>query len=155
MAGTLMAEQSNRATLEQYTIDLDMAPTPEEARLIAEGLYESVEALFETRRERRPFSVFARSPDGTVVGGVNARLAFGDLHVDQLWCSERIRRRGYGSRLLVCAEDYGRANGAAASLLNTFDPDLVGFYERRGYHMMGEIAGLAARRPVFFMRKPL
>lgn len=150
-----MAEQGNGAAMEPFTIDLEMAPAPEETRLIAEGLYESVEALFDTRRERRPFSVFARSPDGTVVGGVNARLAFGDLHVDQLWCAERIRRRGYGSRLLEYAEAYGRANGAAASLLNTFDPDLVGFYERRGYHRMGEIDGLAAKRPVYFMRKPL
>lgn len=150
-----MADRINGAAVEDYVISLDLSPAPDEARLIAEGLYESVEALFETRRERRPFSVFARTAEGKVVGGVNARLAFGDLHVDQLWCAKRIRRQGFGSRLLQRAEEYGRENGAAASLLNTFDPDLVGFYERRGYHKMGEIPGLAATRPVYFMRKPL
>jgi GNAT superfamily N-acetyltransferase len=150
-----MSDQSEGVTLEELRIGLDLDPPPDEMRLIAEGLYESVEVLFGTSRERRPFSVFVRQGNGTVVGGVNARLAFGDLHVDQLWCAERIRRRGYASRLLACAEEYGRQHGAAAALLNTFDPALVGFYERRGYQLIGEVPGLAATHSVYFLRKEL
>jgi ribosomal protein S18 acetylase RimI-like enzyme len=136
-------------------LSLDLAPSADDMRRIAEGLFETIESLFDTSLVRRPFSVFVRSSNGTLVGGVNARLAFGDLHVDQLWCSREIRGRGFGSRLLEEAEQYGREHRAAHSLLNTFDPALIGFYEKRGYSVMGTIPGLAARRPVYFLKKEL
>jgi GNAT superfamily N-acetyltransferase len=140
---------------DDLVLSLDLAPAPVDVRRIAEGLFETVESLFATSLLRRPFSVFVRARDGALVGGLNARLAFGDLHVDQLWCAREIRGRGFGSRLLEKAEQYGREHHAAHSLLNTFDPGLIPFYEKRGYSVMGTIPGLAARRPVFFLKKEL
>jgi GNAT superfamily N-acetyltransferase len=136
-------------------LSFDLEPSAAETRLIAEGLFETIESVLDTPLLRQPFSIFVRAPDGTVRGGVNARLAFGDLHVDQLWCAREIRGRGHGSLLLAEAERYGREQGAAQSLLNTFDASLVGFYEKRGYALMGVVPGLAARRPVYFLGKNL
>ncbi|HSJ07587.1 MAG TPA: GNAT family N-acetyltransferase [Longimicrobiales bacterium] len=136
-------------------IVLDLEPAASDVRSVAEGLLEAAENYLATGRARRPFSVFVRSPDGALVGGVNARLAYGDLHIDQLWCARVIRGNGFATRLLERAEVFGRENGASAALLNTFDPELVRFYERRGYRTIGEVAGLAAGQPVYFLRKQL
>lgn len=134
---------------------LDLEPAASDVRSVAEGLLEAAENYLATGRSRRPFSVFVRAPDGALVGGLNARLAYGDLHIDQLWCAPVIRGNGFATRLLERAEVFGRENGASAALLNTFDPELVRFYERRGYATIGEVAGLAAGQPVFFLRKQL
>jgi GNAT superfamily N-acetyltransferase len=151
-----MAElRSDEGVADGLALSLDLVPTAEDVRLIADGLFETVESLFATPLERRPFSVFVRTPAGAVVGGLNARIAFGDLHVDQLWCARQIRGRGYGSLLLREAEQYGREHKAEQSLLNTFDPGLLDFYGKRGYSLMGVVPGLAARRPVYFLQKPL
>jgi GNAT superfamily N-acetyltransferase len=136
-------------------IVLDVEPAASDVRSVAEGLLEAAESYLATGRSRRPFSVFVRSSDGALLGGLNARLAYGDLHIDQLWCAPVIRGHGFATRLLDRAEAFGRENGASAALLNTFDPELVRFYERRGYHAIGEVARLAAGQPVFFLRKQL
>jgi GNAT superfamily N-acetyltransferase len=137
------------------TLALELAPQAGDSRLIAEGVFQTVASLFGTPQERRPFSIFARTAAGMILGGVNARIAFGDLHVDQLWCAHQIRGHGCGSLLLRRAEQYGREQRADRSLLNTFDPGLLGFYEKRGYSLLGVVPGLAARHPVYFLLKPL
>lgn len=150
-----MAEIMDSQTKPDIRISIDSDPPSADVRRIAEGLFDAAEALLSTGQPRRPFSVFVRAVDGTLLGGLNARLVFGDLHIDQLWCAPSIRGRGIATRLLEQAERLGTENDADAALLNTFDPRLVTFYERRGYEVIGEVAGLAAKRPVYFMRKPL
>jgi GNAT superfamily N-acetyltransferase len=141
--------------LGDLALDLELTPRVDDTKLIADGLFQTIESLFGTPQERRPFSIFARTATGTVVGGVNARIAFGDLHVDQLWCAPHVRGRGCGSLLLRGAEQYGCEQRAERSLLNTFDPGLLDFYAKRGYSVMGVVPDLAARNPVYFLRKPL
>jgi GNAT superfamily N-acetyltransferase len=150
-----MTQSRNPQPTRDLEVVMDLDPAAADVRRVVEGLFDSVEAVLATGRGRQPFSVFVRAAGGALLGGLNARLVFGDLHIDQLWCAPDIRRKGYGTTLLVHAERFGRQHGAEAALLNTFDPDLVGFYERRGYETIGEVPGLAARRPVFFLRKAL
>lgn len=149
-----MAEPHSNGTPD-VLITVDVAPPPDDVRRVAEGLFDSAETLLATGRTRRPFSVFVRAADGTLLGGLNARLVFGDLHIDQLWCAPSVRGKGYATQLLAQAEAFGRQHGADMALLNTFDPGLVTFYEHRGYQTIGEVAGLAAKRPVYFMGKSL
>jgi GNAT superfamily N-acetyltransferase len=150
MASRLKSEEAV-----DLVVGLEREPAAADTRLIAEGLYETIEDVLSTPSEREPFSIFVRGPDGAVRGGVNARIAFGDLHVDQIWCAREIRGQGYGSLLLREAEQFGRDRCAGHSLLNTFDASLVSFYEKRGYTVMGVVPNLAARRPVYFMGKVL
>lgn len=140
---------------DEVKITIDVSPSPDDVRRVAEGLFDSAEALLGTGYRRRPFSVFLRGPDGSLLGGLNARLVFGDLHVDQLWCAPDVRGNGHATQLLAQAEAFAREHGAETALLNTFDAGLVTFYERRGYRTIGEVAGLAAKRPVYFMAKTL
>jgi ribosomal protein S18 acetylase RimI-like enzyme len=134
------------------SLSLETSPRLDDVRTVAEGLDRSVQLQMGDGVVQR-FSVFLRDRARAVIGGVNGRLAFGNLHVDQLWCDENIRRRGFGSELLARAEAHAHAHGAVASLLNTVDHDLVHFYAKRGYHVIGEIEGLLGGRSVCFMRK--
>jgi len=141
-------------TLPDLSIALETDPHHADVRRVSEGLERSIQGQLGASTVLR-FSLFVRTAGGDVVGGLNARIAFGTLHVDQIWCDESIRVRGYATRLLTRAETHARSNGAAAAVLNTLDHDLLTFYRRRGYRLIGEVDGLLGGRTVFFMRKDL
>jgi GNAT superfamily N-acetyltransferase len=140
--------------LSELSVSLETEPQHTDVRTVAQGLERSIQVQLGASKVSR-FSIFVRSAPGDVVGGLNARVAFGNLHVDQVWCDESIRVRGYGSELLERAERFAFEQGATAAVLNTVDPDLVTFYGRRGYRLIGEVDGLLGARSVFFMRKEL
>lgn len=140
--------------LPDLDVSLETDPDHEDVRTVAEGLERSIQAQLGANTVLR-FSLFVRTSGGEVVGGLNARIAFGNLHVDQVWCDERIRVRGYATKLLTRAEAYALENGATAAVLNTLDRELVSFYGRRGYRLIGEVEGLLGGRGVYFMRKEL
>jgi GNAT superfamily N-acetyltransferase len=89
--------------------------------------------------------------DGQVVGSVVARLhppaetarwqvqpwaSERTLHIDYLAVLESHRRKGVASRLVGATEDWGRANGAAMAITDTYlgSPLSVPFWsERQGY----------------------
>ncbi|MFW6079404.1 MAG: GNAT family N-acetyltransferase [Gemmatimonadota bacterium] len=141
--------------MDEFTLSLETSPRPEDAAVVADGLRRAIAAELGSDRPARPFSVFLRSADDAVLGGVNGRVAHGELHIDQIWCDESIRGRGHGSRLLARAESFGREFGARAALLNTVMPERVDYYGRRGYELLGEVPGMAGGRPVYFLRKRL
>ena len=140
--------------LAELSVSLESEPHHTDVRTVAEGLERSIQEQLGANTVLR-FSLFVRSARGDVVGGLNARVAFGNLHVDQVWCDESIRVRGYGSTLLARAEQFASEKGATAAVLNTVDRELITFYGRRGYRLIGEVDGLLGGRSVFFMRKEL
>lgn len=138
-----------------FDLDLAMNPPGDDVQRVEDGLALFTQNLLGRDAGRQAFSVFLRSADGAVAGGANARLLYGDLHVDTLWCAEAVRGQGWGARILDRAEAAGRDRGAGSSLLNTLDPRMVAFYKKRGYDVIGEVPGLFAGETVVFLRKPL
>jgi GNAT superfamily N-acetyltransferase len=77
--------------------------------------------------------------DGTVVGGLTARLYWGVMYIDDLFVPEDLRGKGLGSRLLMQAEDAACRKGCKRSILDTFSFQAPEFYKKHGYRIIGEI----------------
>jgi ribosomal protein S18 acetylase RimI-like enzyme len=96
-----------------------------------------------------------QSPDQEIVGGILGEIYWDWFHLDLLWVKEEFRRRGYGHRLLIAAEDEARRRGAKNVFLDTFSFQAPDFYKRYGYRVFGELEDFPRGRQRYFLTKQL
>ena len=92
--------------------------------------------------------------DGTTIAGcVAARTVWGTAEVSLLWVDEAYRDQGLGSLLLGEVEREAKANGCTIILLDTFDWQAKGFYEKNGYAVFGELKDCPKGHSRYYMSK--
>lgn len=79
------------------------------------------------------------SNTGRVIGGLLGRTSLGLLFIDLLFLPEALRGDGIGTRIIEQAEAEARKRGCSAAVLYTITFQAPGFYERRGYRVLGRI----------------
>jgi GNAT superfamily N-acetyltransferase len=89
-----------------------------------------------------PLWLVMRDTDGSVIGGIKARVAWGWVGVDWLWVHAAWRGKRLGAGLLRRAEDEGRARGCTGVFLDTFSFQAPGFYEKQGYVAFGRLENI-------------
>ena len=109
-------------------------------RELATGPLLAFNAAFLGNPDTRPLAVVLRSErEGRVVGGLWGRTSFRWLFVEVLFVPEAFRARHFGTRLMELAEAEALQRDCLGAWLDTFSPDALAFYERRGYSRFGEI----------------
>jgi GNAT superfamily N-acetyltransferase len=135
-----------------FTIDDDM--TSEEAAFIQRKLVEFADS-HAAPRDGRNIGVVLRDAGGDVVGGVRAYKVWDRLKIDAFWLGEGLRRKGWGTQLLSRLEDIARDLGCRNAVLDTFDFEARGFYERNGYTVVGETKDFPEGHSQFHLEKRL
>jgi GNAT superfamily N-acetyltransferase len=79
------------------------------------------------------FTIVLNDEAGKLRGGARAAVRLGALEIRTIWLDENLRRKGLGERIVRAAEDEGRRRGARAALLDTYEFQARGFYEKLGY----------------------
>ena len=70
-----------------------------------------------------------------LVGGVYGKLLIGNcLSVDILWMNEKFRGQGYATKLMETLENAAKKLGSHLSMVDTFDFQALGFYQKIGYN---------------------
>jgi GNAT superfamily N-acetyltransferase len=137
-----------------YVITVDEEPTPVDIQTLRDGLTEH--ALPATGTPGfRPIGVFARDPQGKVVGGVLAMVNWNWLDISLVWVAASRRGTGLGHQLLARIEDAGRRRGCTHAHLDTFSYQARPFYERHGYEVFGTLEDYPPGHRRFFMRRAL
>jgi ribosomal protein S18 acetylase RimI-like enzyme len=103
----------------------------------------------------RALNIFVRDGSGAIVAGISGGTWAGYLQVYNLWVSEGLRGRGYGSRLLAAAEREAVARGCRQVQLDTHSFQAPDFYRKRGYEVCGTFDGIAGGHTRYFLRKRL
>ena len=88
--------------------------------------------------EAKPLSIIADA-EGVLVGGLLGGSHWRWLYIRQLWVTPAWRGRGLGGTLLASAEAHARAENCVGMYIDTFDPENVRFYERKGFTACGRI----------------
>jgi GNAT superfamily N-acetyltransferase len=96
-----------------------------------------------------------KGPDQAVLGGVIGITYWDWLYIDLMWLPVEFRGRGYGSQLLLLAEEEARRRGAKHVYLDTFSFQAPGFYEKHGYRVFGELQDFPAGHQRYFLTKQL
>lgn len=79
-----------------------------------------------------------RDSSAGVIGGVYGKLLLGNcLSVDMLWMETKFRKKGYASQLMQVLENAAHNLGSRLSIVDTFDFQALGFYQKIGYDVFG------------------
>ncbi|MDE1934840.1 N-acetyltransferase [Bradyrhizobium sp.] len=76
-----------------------------------------------------------------IVGGIVGEVWCAVLFIQFFWLEQRLRRRGFGAKLIKSIEDEARRFGATRVYVDTMSFQALGFYRTCGYEEFGSIAG--------------
>jgi len=68
---------------------------------------------------------------------------------------EELRGQGLGRELILQGESEARSRGCIGAYVNTFDFQAVGFYDRLGYVVFGQLDDFPPGHSRYFLRKQL
>jgi GNAT superfamily N-acetyltransferase len=76
-----------------------------------------------------------------IVGGIVGEVWTTVLFIQLFWLEQRLRRKGFGAKLIKAIEDEARRFGAAFAYVDTMSFQAPGFYRGCGYKEFGSIEG--------------
>jgi len=103
----------------------------------------------------RPLNILLRDSNGVLRGGLIADTYWGWMDVDDFWLHESMRRRGFGRRMIKAAEKEAIARGCQYAKLETFSFQARDFYEKCGYHVVGQLNEYPPGQAFYWMKKKL
>ena len=83
------------------------------------------------------FTVVLRDEGGSLRGGAHGVVRMGAVEIRSVWLDGDLRGQGFGARIIRAVEDEARRLGARAALLDSYEFQAVGLYERVGYAPFG------------------
>ena len=86
--------------------------------------------------EFEPLSVYCRNDDGVIIGGLTAKTYWNYLDISFLWVDDQHRGNGVASQIIKLAEDKARERGCSVSMLDTFEFQALGFYQKQGLSLI-------------------
>ena len=136
----------------EYDIQQTEDPAAEDTRYIRER-FRSFNDQHGGVFPSKDLHLFARRPDGQIVGGLFGDVSWGWLHVSVLWVDDDYRRRGLGTALMDRAESEAISIGVQQAFLETTDFQGLRFYEKRGYEVFAELDDQPPGHTCFYLKK--
>lgn len=102
---------------------------------------------------KEKISSFIRDDSGQIVGGIVADIVWGWLYIEGLWVDAKLRKMGWGSDLLACIEHYAMDLGITNFRLETTSFGALGFYQKAGYSLFGELQDMPPGHTCYFLKK--
>ncbi|WP_041366631.1 GNAT family N-acetyltransferase [Methylophaga frappieri] len=98
-------------------------------------------------------SSFVKNDKNETVGGILGEINWGWLHIKGLWVSESVRSKGLGAGLLSKLETYAKSKGITNIRLETTSFQALGFYEKQGYVLFGQLPDMPPTYTSYFLMK--
>jgi ribosomal protein S18 acetylase RimI-like enzyme len=132
----------------QETLDLKDAEFVQE-KLNQYNLY------FAPPDNHQALTLVTRDREENIIAGLVGVTYWGWLHIEDLWVDESLRQHGIGQQLLHAAEEEALHRGCRHSHLETHTFQALGFYEKHGYQVFGELPDLPHGFTKYFLKKDL
>lgn len=137
-----------------YVISLQENPQPEVIQAIRSNLVSFNRSQVGTDNYK-PLVLTINNAAGETIGGLIGEAYLGWLYIEMLWIKEEIRNSGYGSKLLIAAETKALLYGCQSVYLDTFSFQALGFYQKHGYVIFGELPDFPIGHSRYFLTKKL
>ena len=135
-----------------YKITLDLNPTDADIRTLKHHLIDFNNQHAEPEHYQQ-LVLFVRDPSGEIAGGLLGYTHWRWLFVQNLWVAESIRSLGYGRKLMESAEHEAHLRGCRHAYLDTFDFQALGFYQKLGYELFGQLEDYPPGHTKYFLQK--
>lgn len=137
-----------------YKISYEANPRSEDIQILNDGII----VEHKRKKEMKPldfFAYFIRDEQERIVGGCAGDNMYGGLYVGQLWVTELLRGKGYGTKLMSLAEELARIDQCRFITVNTFGWEALDFYKKLGFYVEFERHGYDKDSIFYFLRKNL
>ncbi|MBC7811224.1 MAG: GNAT family N-acetyltransferase [Burkholderiales bacterium] len=139
---------------EPYIFSLTDQPDAVDRRAVDDGLT-AFNEQHAAPENYQPLCVFMRDAKGAVVGGLIGETYWNWLHIDILWLRENVRGSGYGTRIMLLAEDEARRRGCKSVFLDTISFQALDFYVTLGYTLFGQLENFPEGETRYYLQKKL
>ena len=137
-----------------YQISYEKNPKSEDLQILNDGISEQAKQK-KGMKQLDFFAFFIRDDSGTIIGGCGGDNMYGCLYVGQLWITEQLRGKGFGTKLMQSAEILAKNSGCNFMAVNTFDWEALDFYKKLGFYVEFERKGFDKNSIFYFLRKDL
>ena len=144
-----------------YQIEIDLHPNKEFDDFLSKMIREfNIEhSLYHQEARKKggvqPINLIVSDSHNVWVGGMNADVYWGWVEIYNFWFQDSYRKHGLGNRLLKQLEVLAKEKGATKALLTTFEFQARTFYEKHGFHIVGEIKDYPPGSSYYTMVKQL
>lgn len=135
-------------------LEFTLSPSEEEISVLLEGLKVFNAPAF-PNRQTKPFGIFVKDANETIVGGLMGETTFTSIFVKFLWLSESLRGQGLGERLLQQLEIEAVKLGVHNLCLDTYTFQAPKFYAKNGYVEVGRFTDFPCEGvdQIYFQKK--
>lgn len=124
----------------RYGLIIEDAPAEADVRFIEEQLV-SYNIAATGYNDYRPLAVLARDDGGAIRAGLTGFTWGGVLKIEYLWVQEQLRGQGYGSRMMIAAEQEAIRRDCLLAVVDTHSFQGPNFYPKLGYVRCGLVEG--------------
>lgn len=93
--------------------------------------------------------------NGAVIAGAQCFTVWSWMHVKLLWVHEDYRDKGLGKQIMSEIEIETQQRGCFGVHLDTFEFQALGFYQKLGYQIFGEIEDHPKGWKRFYLKKKI
>jgi GNAT superfamily N-acetyltransferase len=123
---------------------------------LSDGLDEfNFPATGTTAADQTSLSVKVVDAEGRLIGDLTGWTWAGLFGVSLLWIRESSRKDGWGSKILLAAEEEARRRGCDRASVSSFTFQAPAFYQRHGYVETGRTLGIPGGHEDVHMFKKL
>lgn len=133
-----MADHNDADHTRRHDVIIDNAPSAADVRFVEEQLV-AYNITATGYNDYRPLAVFVRDDGGTTRAGLTGFMWGGVLKIEYLWVHEQLRGQGYGSRMMLAAEQEAIRRGCYLAVVDTHSFQAPHFYPKLGYVQCGLI----------------
>lgn len=139
---------------DEYYLERQEDSIPQDEQVLFDGICD--DAAKKKGMERiKPFGVYIKDHNQSVLGGACGVTYYGCLYVDMLWVEESIRKQGFGKKIMEEAEKIGKERHCTFATLNTMDWEAWPFYQKLGYRIDFVREGYDKGSKMYMLRKEL
>ncbi|KTC84496.1 GNAT family N-acetyltransferase [Legionella brunensis] len=135
-----------------YELSFENNPCPNDIQILGNAIMHNATQ----KKGFKPldfFAFFIRDEDKKIMGGCNGSTLYGCLYIDQLWVNDSLRHQGFGTQLMLAAEQYGKEKGCTFATVNTMDWEALDFYKKLGFSVEFARRGFLKNSTFYFLRK--
>ncbi|MBX3066521.1 MAG: GNAT family N-acetyltransferase [Anaerolineae bacterium] len=135
-------------------IDVDLNPSQADWDEVNRGLT-AFNAPFTGADNYQRLAIFIRDEQDQIIGGLTGETYWDWLYVENLWLHESIRGQDYGTQIMTLAEAEARKRGCIRVHLDTLGFQALGFYQKLGYSLYGQIDNFINGYARYYLKKEL
>jgi N-acetylglutamate synthase-like GNAT family acetyltransferase len=132
----------------EYSIENN--PDASDDKVIRNGIVDFNDQIIKEKASH--FSVFAKY-NTHIIGGALIWEHSDALYIDVLWCNEKYRKQGVGTKIITMIDGVAKNKGLPKIFVDTYEFQAQDFYKKHGFYCIGIIPKYLKDHDRIFMRK--